>query len=929
MVAKARPELMADAAGLVPAASMFPAEQQTGHSCFGSLLHDASDALANGYLDETGIHDPLLRDVIRNEIRSVGHLALRSFVVELNLARFGGLLQGESPVDRYRSFVLALRGRQYSRYFFEKYPVLGDLYRQLVMDCCKAVAELRQHVTREATRMRAQFGFDGLDLRSLELVGDRHGGTKRAARLTDSGGNTIFLKPRSAEPERFLGAVILLISTDLRHVPAVPETVPIGDYLAQRPVPPATSDQVDESAYLHGCWVALALAFNARDLHYENVIQSDAGPVVVDLECFFSPLPVSTAFDVLNAMLMSGLLPMRVMSIDRKRSVDWSAMGEAPAAPPNRMHYMVDDGTDVARLEFGHSPHEQVDKPSVLRSSLGRRGASELVDGFRDTLLALGNRAEELTALIERLDPVHRVRVVVKPTQHYTDVGRRAAHPRYLIDTAAHRYVIATELGRSGSAEHPKLLASEVDAVLDAGAPLLSIALDDSNVESLQGDHLLEWGLSPRASLRRAIEFVADPKFRSRAERLLVQVLVGRLGGIGLEDVIERSAAPRRPPMGVHSLLQAETDRLIRNAVETADGVGWLDLVESGLGDYEVEASGFDLYGGIAGTGIALAAAGDSCTDLEFRDELLSRVESSSLDWMVQTGRYGAFSGGGGAAFALAGSACLRQRRPPLESIEAIVEAAVEGCLDGEAWDLMSGSAGLLLLTGRLRESGHLAPEVAVRHASRLLDHLEGTSDPLSAIPEQIWWPHGKVRQEQLGGVAHGVAGIALALTPWRHLQKARHLMTGALEAQRSLAATNDLWIDRRDLPPASRIVSRLSWCHGAGGMMLLSEDHGSEWSKPEAIASFSIEPGFDSSLCHGLSGAILAGLRAPPDSVTRQSRALCERRVELLENDHYIDGLIDGLFLGRAGIIYTLSALERPSILSVNPLSLALPSAK
>lgn len=920
----ASPVSLREAARAIPQRFMFaPGSHRRADRGTGLLVPEATEAFLSRFGRDLQVSDEATTTAIRHEFASLAPLALRALVVELHLAREGNLLSGESPQARFESFIAAINGSAWQDYFFSKYPVLSSLYGRVARDTVAQLAAVKACLSEGAERVRATFGFDSNSIDEVVLIGDRHDAAGRSARVRDRSGRTIFVKPRSGHAEAFVQEVIDLIGPDLRHKPVVPVTMAIGSFCVQEAIEAAAAENVDNVAYLHGTWAAMALAFNARDLHFENIIVSDRGPVVVDFECFFSPLTgQAPAFEVLHGLLRSGLLPMRVPSLDRKRSVDWSAMGGAPDVLPNRLHLLADDGTDSARLSFENLPLT-AKRPSALQRALRDGGAQHLVEGFGDALSALASNMAEVTALVDRIDGDHQVRVVLKPTQHYSDVGRRAAHPRFLLSHDAHSEAVRTELRDSGSEQLPGLLSSESLAVGKAGAPLLSISLDARDVLTADGGSVFRYEATPRFGVSRSLSHIAEPAFRRRAMRLMRQVLIGRLGRLGSFDAPVAEAAARA--IGLDELLRAEVELLVANAVQTHQGAGWLDLIESGFGDYEVEASGHDLYSGLAGTYLALADAGRA-EGAELRDELFERLEATTLDWMQQSQRYGAFSGGAGVAYALASGTAITKRTPPLMTIGAIVDLAVEGSCSAEQWDLLSGSAGVLLLVARLAQGGYLPPEDATRYSESLLQHLENCVDRSREGLGQLWWPRGVPSSTQLGGAAHGVAGVALALRQVAQMPRARTLLAGSLSAQRSLRTEEGSWADRREVASAARIFSGLSWCHGVGGISMLSDSSAERREARAALSNFPLGPGFDSSLCHGLSGAIVTGMRLKSRSVGRQVAALTSRRAELLENDLYIDGLIDGMFLGRAGVIFALSAAARGGLGAVDPLSLSLP---
>ncbi|MFD0387205.1 lanthionine synthetase LanC family protein [Tistrella bauzanensis] len=227
-------------------------------------------------------------------------------------------------------------------------------------------------------------------------------------------------------------------------------------------------------------------------------------------------------------------------------------------------------------------------------------------------------------------------------------------------------------------------------------------------------------------------------------------------------------------------------------------------------------------YHGTAGIGLTLAQAGRICGRAEWltlgRDAFLP-LRRLAAD--PEAGRpsgaapgIGYADGLGGMIAALVWVARLLAEPACLRDARILAEWAVAPA-GGTAADLHDGAAGLLIGLCSLHHQQTSCDDDLVAIIAAWADHLVGLGrDEAGALV----WPSGRV--PVLGGLAHGQAGIAVALAAAGratgrddYLQAAEH----ALVAEDRLfdpAAAN--WP-----APGGQRRPTTAWCHGAAGIAL------------------------------------------------------------------------------------------------------------
>lgn len=304
--------------------------------------------------------------------------------------------------------------------------------------------------------------------------------------------------------------------------------------------------------------------------------------------------------------------------------------------------------------------------------------------------------------------------------------------------------------------------------------------------------------------------------------------------------------------------------------------------------------------------------------------------ESPSTGWTART-----FHGLSGLLYMLAVGAHLSGDRSPRvkRAAAGMVQSLTRA--DTSESDLMDGHAGVLRSIRAAALAGILEDQELYCDATDLLIYKlrESLVERGAAEPRRAGWLTGE--EGPLGGLAHGYAGIALALgvpTPShdRDVESVRlELLQLAVSNQVSLLSRED-W-SWRDLRPASPLINPLTsaWCHGGEGISLAVLANPEPWGLSVPVMKQVIEAALTGvqtdglSLCHGAAGrATLFGIAenwAANNGVelSRESREVGwqarERlRAALSVAAWSVEAEDVSLMTGRPGM---LLALERPEI--------------
>lgn len=852
----------------------------------------------------------------------------RALVLELRIARLADMLIGDEPQERYASFIRLLGSARYQSYFAAKYLVLDEY-----------VATQISHYIDAATTILGilveRFG-SSRPVASVQFVGDPHNYGKQGAVVRFSDDEHVVVKPRSTTFDIYIEAVLNLTNPYLKTPLRSAKVEPVGSYLVSEWL--AEVAPVPESAYAFGAWIALAQYHNLLDLHFENFVSTADGPVPVDFECCFSP-SIRVDRSTSSSQVQRGREPLwRAGLLPRAASpstveLRWSPLANNAIRDAGSYQFVEEDGTDEAHLQFRPAPDEDVVLASTVLST--NEDFDELGVGFEHMQAALASNVQELLRLRDAYQISDaRTRLVRKPTRFYFDVLRRSFHPRFLVDPEAHLGVIRELIVRSGDAAESVAGRFEIGRLRAGFIPAYFSQVGSTEVST--DDQVVDQRIISGLDAHNArLGELNDESLLCLDRRSLRQLLIC-LAGAPWEDLRSLRPPQRSDVRELDAIekLRGDIRKNLWTGTSESDHLTWQNIIDGGDSKFTVEEASFDLYNGAAGTALALLA---SAPDTSKKDSLVQRVIDdvvvNTMPWLLATGRFGSFSGAAGSVYTIwnAYTNGYVSREVASDFTTQVLGECVSQCNGSQEWDFFSGRAGLLLLLARLRDSRFTDACWCEPLASQL---IEGLHETRMDTPAQAgaWWP-GPNMDEGTGGLAHGVAGVALSTSYWLSIPGAKELHSASVISQNGLRRGSAFWRDTR--PYVARELAN-AWCHGAAGILLADESKNSlasssdleTWSRELHEEEGSV----DFTLCHGLAGQTLAEATLLGRDHPHTRRHADQLRTLILSGwsvrgGHLLE-LSDSLFLGQAGALLSLAVTRDGYSRVGNPFLLTFPGS-
>ncbi|MDY7092831.1 MAG: type 2 lanthipeptide synthetase LanM family protein [Acidobacteriota bacterium] len=412
----------------------------------------------------------------------------RTLILELNIARMEGRLEGETPGERFQSFVHHLQEPAYGLALLAEYPSLARLLSVLVEQWREASEELLTRLAADWPALRERWaaapesGETENGEPRLESVdtgaGDPHRGGRSVALLSFRDGFRLVYKPRStAVDQRFAELLEWLAQRGLEPALEAVDTLDRGSHgwsAFVTPGPCRTPAEARRFFQRQGSFLALLHALEATDFHYQNLIADGEHPRLVDLEALLHPrqrqVEAGTPMALMtDSVLRVGLLPQRLWQrhdAGEGEEAGGSGGGSGASGPDTKAPDAKNpdarapdiSGLDVSGLSSQagqHDPHAApvaeglgTDQARVVRrrnvitaghhrARLGEDELSpvtyreDLLDGFSRTYRLLLEHRAELLADDGPLAAFAEVelRAILRPTRVYALIQGESYHP--------------------------------------------------------------------------------------------------------------------------------------------------------------------------------------------------------------------------------------------------------------------------------------------------------------------------------------------------------------------------------------------------------------------------------------------------------------------------------------------------------------------
>lgn len=776
------------------------------------------------------------------------------------LARLKGKLSGANSNQQYQDFIQTLLTGGLLA-FFQEYPVLARLVATVTDLWVDANNEFLWRLASDWSEIQSTFQDEtelGQVVAVRPFLSDRHHNGRSVTAVTFVSGLKLIYKPKDLSIEQAYFQLLAWLNE--HEVPLSFKLLKVlnrsnygwVEFVEAKPC--KDKQEVRQYYQRFGVLLCLVHVLQATDLHFQNIIACGEHPVLIDIETLMHPWRQSCETlekkkvqclakqQLEHSVLRTSLLPKWQLGLDNQ-SFDLSGLGGGDQQKTTlRMQKWRNVNTDDMRLSYEHGTTQRsVNTPSLDGVNLALNDyLEEIVDGFRQMYWFLINHQQAILAPDGPLTVLaHQpVRFVFRRTKIYSLISAITLDPKFLRD-GADRSVYLDILSRgmlSPTANKPlfwSLLDVEKQALEQMDIPLFA-ARSDSDGLTIAANQTIE-------------KCFTQPSFNlvvSRLKQLNQQDLEQQISFIRgsiysrIADEAHQESQVQHTCVNLDAVADLTKQELIQQAIAiaedlktqaicSADGSAtWIApqyLLE--FQRFQLQPLGYNLYDGVCGVALFLAALEKVTGGAGFRDLALGALQTlcqdvqSSASALVSEVGIGGAVGCGSMIYGLVRSSQFLEEPNLLESARHLAAVITPDSIaaDGK-FDVISGAAGailgLLALHQVCVDRDVLAQAIAC--GEHLLHHRV-----VNDSNHRTWAFKGKL----LTGFSHGAAGIAYALlrlyqatgeTAFREAS----LEANAYESSVFLPEVGN-WPDFRYPQTQKGFTCMCSWCHGAAGIGL------------------------------------------------------------------------------------------------------------
>lgn len=902
-------------------------------------------------------------------------LLSRTLALEVNVARLEGLLEGNTPEERFNHFIATLRQPETALTIFREYPVMARQFVIHMNNWLRFHLEFLQNLAADWADIRTTFSpeLDPGELIQLDgSVGDSHRGGRSVLIAKFSSGFQIVYKPKSLSVDEHLQQLLHWLNERGDHAPF--RTVKVLDrgtygwteFIAAHGC--ASIDELKRFYERQGGYLALLYALEATDFHFENLIAAGEDPVLIDLESLFHPhaegIDVTqtgglVGTSVIYSVLRVGLLPQRIWVNAQDEGIEMSGLGGAPGQlTPSGIPFWEQAGTDEMHLTRKRMamPGGQ-NRPSLNGADVNPLDyCAEIAKGFSSLYRLLIRHREEL---LTEDGPLARfasdeVRFIMRPTRLYALLLHESFHPDLLRNGLDRdRFFDRLWVGIEERPYLAKVITSEQQDLQEGDIPMFTTRPDSRDIWTSRGEKIPEFLDEQGLNLvRRRMQQLGQQDLKRQLWFINASLTTLSMEADGAKwgtyDLVEpRVMADRDKLIAAAAAVGDRLEELVLRGDD--DKVSWIGVALINEKHWNLLPLSTDLYNGLGGVAFFLAHLGaitknDAYTKLARTTLTTIRGHLERLKSVSRS--VGGFDGWGGWIYLLTHLSVLWNEPDLLVEAGSCVKTLPEMIESDKYLDILSGTAGCL---GGLLALYQCAPsERTLAAAVQCGDHLIASARRMKS---GIGWLTPTTREKPLAGFSHGVAGISLMLLALESVTNEKRFRTAALqgfEYERSVfSAEMGNWPDLREVDGVD--VSRenyqehfmLAWCHGAPGVgigrlrSLRYLDDEAIREEIEVALKTTLAGGFgrNHSLCHGDLGNVelllLASQTLQYSQWSGERDRLGSIILESIEERGWLCGIplgveSPGLMTGLAGIGYGLLRLAEPerlpSVLALDP---------
>ena len=864
---------------------------------------------------------------------------------EFSLFRLASTATGAPGDGLYNQFINNLRDGDIAP-FLLKYAYATRLASLALCQWRDNQLQLSYHLAEDRHALKQRFGIAPDKPVTAVRCGlsDRHHNGQSVMRVEFSAHQALYYKPREMQLESCIAQLCEKLDTSLADIVPPMLSGEGHGWAAEIHAQTGNPEQYYRQA---GKVIFAAWMLAGTDLHDENVMAAEQGPVIIDAEMLASPVPLATATSGSGTgsamtgaraedatVLRSGLLP-RWLSYGDGTAIQISGISAGKKYLTGlKTHCWTHINTDKMALKTEWVRVESANSSAALPPPCEYE--ESIIAGF-SSLVGAARRLADSTAWNQQLGELLadcQVRFLVRDTTLYATLEQAVRHPRYsltLIDAEIEQECLAATFLSHDTCPHVwPFLEVEKRALQNGDIPHFTLPVNATAWNGGASGPVTLFSQSGLDAIKERFMRLSDAEVAFQTSLIKACLFTTRS-----EPEPTDLPLARQPTDSTPSALEAAVhigDTLLKMAVAQPQTQGlqptWIAPQSLGADrPSTVRALGASLYDGQAGMGLffaALAQRTQASRFYQLSENIFTGLLDSAATWSEELdNRHGGLVGRTALLFALQHALQLIEM-PTLKTGLATLRNGISSAQfrpSGSSADWISGLAGASVA---MRTN---LPAPQPMPLAELLRQCVMTGPPARLVG---WPDHGRYDDNNPAafqtGAGHGIAGPLTALC---QLLDAFPGVAQADHALRTITKCVEFldhqWIPEKrnwkvsaeqDAPADSD-----GWAHGAAGILIALDRVKKLTGTFSPTAELALQRLRDRPLmqwdhlsmgnCGLIDMWLLLG--EPQTAGHLASRMLQRHQSQLSWAIPGGESMQPGMMTGMAGIGYTLLRLEQP----------------
>ena len=866
-------------------------------------------------------------------------IALKSFVLELNISKLKDELTGESPEKRFESFIRLKSEPKELVAFYSEYAVLSKILVRETVQFINNVIQVFENIDAEFENLKVLLSENEIMFKSISFgEGDTHQQGKEVIIFPLDNNKKLVYKPKKLQVIHAYNSLISRINQeqtilDLKLINAlVRENFAFEVFIEQRSC--NNLQEVENYYKRFGQIIAVMYMINGNDLHMENLIAHGEYPCIVDIETIFqNNLPYDIPYDAdligkyktasyVNSTL---LLPEKIVHNEKGDVIEMSALSGDKQVLSKKVYKPKMVNTDEMKYELDNLRINSSNNQVFLDEKVVdyKNYIPHIIEGFSNTMDFFINNKEELLkedGLISAFENL-TVRIILRNTYSYAQLLDNLHHPDYMRDYYYHEQIIENLWAHI--IDNKLLINSEYQDMLNGDIPIFFTNTSTCDVYDSYNNKfselLKESGIS---RVKKKIEGINTDEIAKQIT--IIKLKLGEFSPLENKkyQLVQR---PNSLDENLKEILLKEVisiaDELAAQAIidEKSKTMTWITINHDEKKYRDIGTAQGNLYFGLAGVSLFY-----HYLFKETKNTVYKKYRDYCLNMSLKTAKFSLYNSGLLGFSSLIYPATKILKSEPNRKCKQIIQETID-FIDS---DFLSNLTDIDWLHGKSSVIEMLLLAYDVNYDESYLQLATSYAQEIMKSEE--------LKSLELGGLAHGYSGIASSLLKLGYKVENEEIIEVAnkiLDLDKDLY-NKDLngWVDQRD----EKHDVKHYWCHGTVGigmsrlnMLNIVPNHNKALEDIElSIQALSnITCLNDDSLCHGNMG--LADYYVALHQY-KQDEVFYQKAVELVisaiknkqENGRYNLNEYNGfppisLYRGLPGIGYAILRVLNPEQVS------------